>query len=160
MYVFGHAGLTIAAARSLDRGVDLRWAALLALAPDLLDKPVRYLFPEIVNYNTRGFGHTLLFSLFVLAAALIWTRRPRTAFALWACYAGHFLFDSMWRGENPVILLWPLLGDFPPYVRGNIVSLLTLSNVLCELAGLYAVHRLGLFNRPRLTALLKTGRLA
>ena len=41
MYVLGHIGLTVAAVRRLERDVDTRWAALLALAPDILAGKVR-----------------------------------------------------------------------------------------------------------------------
>lgn len=160
MFVFGHAGLTLAAARAVDREVDPRWAVLLALAPDLIDKPVRLLFPAIVNHNTRGFGHSALVSLAILAALLIWKRRPKTALVLWGCYAGHFLLDSMWLHPSPAVLFWPLLGDFPRPIRGPMLSWLTLWNVLGEIAGAIAVHRLGLFERRRLAAFLKSGRLA
>ncbi len=164
MFVFGHAGLTVAATHAVDRDVDSRWAAVLALGPDLLDKPVSRLFPALVHHNTRGFGHTFLFSLIVLAALLLAKRRLKPALLLWGCYAGHFLCDSMWRGDNPAILFWPLLGDFPPPVRGPIISWLTLGNVLGEAAGATILYRLarrhGLFERPRLAAFLKSGRLA
>lgn len=164
MFVFGHAGLTVAAARAVDRDVDVRWAAVLALGPDLLDKPLSRLIPAVVNHNTRGFGHSLLFSLAVLAALLLWTRKPRAALLLWGCYAGHFLLDCMWRHRNPAILFWPLLGGFPPPVRGPFISWFTLVNVLGELAGLTVVVKLvgrhRLRERPRLLAFLKSGKLA
>ncbi|MBI2386820.1 MAG: metal-dependent hydrolase [Elusimicrobia bacterium] len=164
MFVFGHAGLTVAAVRAVDRDVDLRWAVLLAWAPDLIDKPVRHLFPALVSHNTRGFGHTTAFSLLVLAALLLWKRRPRSAVVLWGCYAGHFLLDSMWLHPSPAVLLWPLLGGFPPPVRGPVISWLTLWNVAGEIAGLAVLHRLakryGLLERTRLLAYLRSGRLA
>ena len=164
MFVFGHAGLTIAAARAVDRDVDARWAAALALGPDLLDKPVSRLFPALVHHNTRNFGHTLLFSLFVLAALLLWKRRPKAAFLLWGCYVGHFVCDAMWRKGSHAILLWPLLGDFPTSTRGPVFSWLTVWYIAGELAGLYViaglVRRNGLNERPRLASFLKTGRLA
>lgn len=157
MFIFGHAGLTITAARAVDRDVDLRWAALLALGPDLLDKPLSRLIPELVNHNTRGFGHTLLFSLLVFSAALLWKRRLKSAAVLWACYAGHFVFDGMWRNVNPIILLWPALGDFPPNIRGSFWSWYMAAMIAGELAGLAALYRMGLLDRRRLAAFLKTG---
>ncbi len=164
MLVFAHAGLTISAARAIDRDVDPRWAAALALGPDLLDKPLSLLDPALINHNTRSFGHTVFLSLFVLTALLIWKRRPKPALVLWACYIGHFLLDSMWRDPNPAILFWPLLGDFPPFVRGPIADSFTPWNVLGEIAGLILLVRLSrrhrLFERPRLAAFLKSGRLA
>lgn len=164
MLVFGHAGLTISVARAVDRDADLRWAAALALSPDILDKPVSLLFPALVNHNTRGFGHTMLFSLLALAALLLWKRRAKPAFLLWGCYAGHFLLDSMWLNSNPAILLWPLLGDFPPFVRGPITRSFTPWNVLGETLGLILLvelaRRYKLFERTNLAAFLKSGRLA
>ena len=163
MFVFGHAGLTIAAARSVERDTDLRWAVFLALAPDLLDKPLSRLLPALVHHNTRSFGHTLLFSFFVLAALLLWKRRARPALLLWGCYLGHFLFDSMWRNENPVILFWPLLGDFPTPIHGRFLSPLGAWYLFGELVGLVILVRLyrrhRLFERPRLDAFLSSGRL-
>jgi hypothetical protein len=164
VFAFGHAGLTVAAVRAVDRDVDLRWAVVMAWAPDLLDKPVRVLLPDLVSHNTRGLGHSALFSLFVLAGILLWTRRPKSALLLWGCYAGHFLLDSMWLHPSPAVLLWPLLGDFPPPVRGSMISWLTLWNAAGEIAGLAVLYRLarshGLLDRPKLLAYLKSGRLA
>lgn len=164
VYLFGHSGLTVAAARAADHEVDLRWAVFLALGPDLIDKPGSRLWPELVRHNTRGFGHTALFSLFVLGALLIWKRRLKPSFLLWGCYIGHFLFDSMWRNENPIILFWPLLGQFPRPVRGSFLSEVVMWSVVAEIVGLVILVRLarqhGLFERARLTAFLKSGRLA
>jgi len=163
MFAFGHAGLTVAAVRAVDRDLDLRCAVLMAWAPDLLDKPVRIIFPALVSHNTRGLGHSAAFSLVVLAALLLTQRRPRTALLLWGCYLGHFLLDSMWLHPSPVVLFWPLLGDFPPPVRGPIFSWLTLWNAAGELAGLTVLYKLagrhGLLERGRFLAYLKSGRL-
>jgi membrane-bound metal-dependent hydrolase YbcI (DUF457 family) len=164
VFAFGHAGLTIAAVRAADREADLRWAVLASWAPDLVDKPARVLFPALVHRNTRGFGHTLLFSLLVPAGVLLWKRSPRTALVLWGCYLGHFLLDSMWLPPSPAVLLWPLLGEIPDPVRGSMLSWLTLWNVAGEVAGLIVIDRLarrhGLYRPDRLLAFLKTGRLA
>lgn len=159
MFVFGHAGLTLAAARRIDREVDPRWAVLLAWAPDLIDKPVRVLLPQFANHNTRSIGHTAALSLVVFAGLLLWKRRPKIALLLWACYAGHFLLDSMWLHPSPIVLCWPLLGDFPRPIRGPMLSWLTLWNVSGELAGAALLHRMGLFDAVKLKAVLKTGRL-
>lgn len=142
MFVFGHSGLTIAAARKADPEVDWRLAAVLALGPDLIDKPLRWLAPHFTHRNTRSLGHTLLFSAVLFLALLLWKRRPKTALLLWACYAGHFLLDAMWLGRNPAVLLWPLLGAFPPPVRGPFFDWPLLWNGLGELAGLAVVYPL------------------
>jgi len=159
VFVLGHAGLTLAAARAADRTVDPRWAVLLALGPDLIDKPVRLLLPQFANHNTRSIGHSLALSMVLLAALLLWKRKPKAALVLWACYAGHFLLDSMWLHPSPIVLCWPLLGGFPRPVRGPMLSWLTVWNVLGELTGAFCLHRLGLFDPARLKSALKTGRL-
>ncbi len=159
MFVFGHAGLTLAAARAVDREIDPRWAVLFAWGPDLIDKPIRLLLPVFSNHNTRSLGHSLALSLAVFAGLLLWKRKPKPALVLWACYAGHFLLDSMWLHPSPIVLCWPLLGDFPRPVRGPILSWLTLWNVAGEFAGAVVLSRLGLFDAERLKAVLKTGRL-
>ena len=163
MFVFGHAGLTVTAAHALDRETDLRWAAALSLAPDFLDKPLSKLVPALVHHNTRSFGHTLVFSLCVLAALLIWKRHPKAALVLWGCYTGHFLLDGMWLGSNPAILFWPMLGAFPPPVRGPLISWHVLYNLLGEIAGLIAIFKLArryrLSEQPKLDAFLISGRL-
>lgn len=159
MFVLGHVGLTLAAARRLERDVDARWAAFLALAPDMLDKPLSRLAPELAQRNTRGLGHSLAFSFCVFAALLLWKRKPRTVLVLWGCYAGHLLLDAMWSGVNPRIAFWPLLGAFPPRVMTPFFSWTTVWTVAGELAGLLVLYRLGLFERAKRAAVLRTGRL-
>jgi membrane-bound metal-dependent hydrolase YbcI (DUF457 family) len=159
VYVFGHVGLTLAAARAVDRDVDLRWAALLAVGPDLLDKPGARLWPTFVNHNSRGFGHTMMFALLVFAALLVLKRPPRRALVLWGCYVGHFLLDSMWMRDNPVIFLWPMLGDFPAPVHAHGFTWMFAWYMAGEIAGLAILARLGLFERARFAAFLKSGRL-
>ena len=164
MYVLGHIGLTVAAVRRLERDVDTRWAALLALAPDILDKPLSRLVPELAHHNTRGLGHSIAFSLCVLGALLLWKRKPRPALVLWGCYVGHFVLDAMWSGHNPRILLWPLLGDFPPHVYGSFFGWMTLWNVTGEIAGLAVLVSLartyGPLDRSKFSTFLKTGALS
>jgi hypothetical protein len=41
MLLFGHIGLTIGLARTLSREVDVRWVAVAAILPDIIDKPLR-----------------------------------------------------------------------------------------------------------------------
>ncbi len=142
MFVFGHAGLTIGAARKADPEADPRLVAFLALAPDLLDKPLSRLIPAVVHHNTRSFGHSLAFSALAFVVLLAWKRRPKAALLLWACYAGHFLLDAMWTGRNPQVLFWPLLGEFPPPVRGPFFSWPLVWNGLGEIAGLAVVYPL------------------
>ena len=50
MLVFGHVGLTIGLARVLSREVDVRWVAVAAMLPDIIDKPLRYF---IASFHTE-----------------------------------------------------------------------------------------------------------
>ncbi len=142
MFALGHAGLTAAAARRVDPDVDWRWAAALALGPDLVDKPLALLAPSLAHGNTRGLGHTLAFSAAVLAVLFAWKRSPKAALVLWACWSGHLLFDLMWLAPSRAILFWPLLGGFPTPVRGPFWSPLTVYNLAGEAAGLWCLARL------------------
>jgi len=108
MLLFAHVGLTLAAARIFTRA-DLAFVAIGSMLPDIIDKPLG----EVV-YGTpsmgRIFAHTLLF-LLLLAGAAIYTRDLRLA-SLCGGVLFHLSLDFMW--SSPVILLWPLLGSFPP----------------------------------------------
>jgi hypothetical protein len=163
MFVLGHVGITVRAAHIVDRRVDLRAAALLAVIPDLLDKPVALLFPSIVNENTRGFGHTFLASLLVLAVLAAFRRRFGPVLLLWACYLGHFALDRMWMHDNPKVFFWPLLGSFPPALHGLANGPLFLWNVYGEIIGgvllLDLVLRRHLYRRKEFAAFWATGRL-
>ncbi|RLC94568.1 MAG: metal-dependent hydrolase [Chloroflexi bacterium] len=128
MLVFGHAGLTLGAAvvldgvvsrvraaptaaseqpqRSLLRRVDLRVLLVGSLLPDLVDKPVGWLFFDC----GRVFCHTLLFCLLIsLGAFWVWRHSHGTwGFALAFGSFLHLILDSMW--DYPSTLLWPLYG--------------------------------------------------
>lgn len=164
MYFLGHIGPTVAVARAVDRSVDARWAALLAVSPDIIDKPVAWLTPVLVDENTRGFGHSFVGALCVLAALLALRRWLKPTWLLWGCYLGHLVLDRMWLNNNPIVLCWPLLGPFPPPVHGPANAPLLLWNIWGEavgfvlLAGLAVRHRL--FDRARFLELVRRGRLA
>lgn len=116
--IFWHIGATIWLFRYVfrDPKVDLRFLAIGALLPDLLDKPVgTVLFAESIGTG-RWVGHTLLFSSVLMAVVLLLTRRGRRRRAWMALAIGamiHLILDGMWT--TPEVLLWPFLGlDFPP----------------------------------------------
>lgn len=164
MLFFGHVGLTVGAAQAADRDLDLRAAAALAVAPDLLDKPLRWVAPALVRHNSRSFGHTLLASLLVLGALWAARRGVKRPGLLWACFAGHGVLDRLWLYDNPAVFLWPLLGAFPPPQTDlSIDRLLTRYNLAGEAAGLAVLLALawrhGLLHSTRLRAFLRTGRL-
>lgn len=90
------------------------FAALGAVIPDLLDKPVGHiLFAETLD-SGRLFGHGLLFVFILLMAGLI-SHRRRGSFAVLAVAAGvlsHQILDAMWA--MPVTWYFPLLGGYEP----------------------------------------------
>ena len=113
MYILGHVGLTAAAAHAVDRETDLRLPMLFSLLPDLIDKPLFLLLPELAHGSTRNLGHSLAGAAAVLAILLALRLRVGRPVLLWACYAGHLLLDRLWLVDGPVVFFWPLLGRFP-----------------------------------------------
>jgi inner membrane protein len=136
MLLFGHAGITIAAARISDLvfppsasdknksgfryklssildklrdtsgRLDYRMVIIGSMLPDIIDKPLALMFGSSGLFTGRGYAHTLLFSLLLLAGGIIF-KKPRV---LTLCVAGfsHLILDEIW--EIPVTLFWPLLG--------------------------------------------------
>lgn len=150
MFFFGHEGLTLGAVATVEPRADLRWPALAAILPDLVDKPVALTHAPFLHGNTRNLGHTLIASL--AAGALVRALgRPRRDVALfWACYAGHYLLDLMWIGGNPRVLGWPFFGPFPPPPVGTpVADTLVAYNLVGEalgivvLASIWRSRRLG-----------------
>ena len=108
MLLFAHLGLALLIARPFKR-IDLAFLAVGSMLPDIIDKPLGFMLFGTMNHG-RIFAHTLLF-LLVLAALAVSIRDIRLA-SLGAGVLIHLALDSMW--DSPVILLWPLLGSFPP----------------------------------------------
>lgn len=163
MFPLGHAGPALLAARRW--GADPRWAALFALGPDLIDKPLSVIVPGLTSGNTRSFGHTAAAAAVLLAALLAPRGRLRGAVLLWCCWAGHLVLDRMWLDPSPVIFYWPLRGHFPkPVPDGFTDTHFTPWYMWGELAGLilvaYFVRRHRLFDRARLSVFLRTGGLS
>lgn len=108
MLLFAHLGLTLVAARFL-KWIDPRFLALGALLPDIIDKPLGLLIFGSMGHG-RIFAHTLLFVLVLILISLA-SRDPRAA-SLSTGALAHLFLDAVWL--SPAILLWPLLGPFPP----------------------------------------------
>jgi len=108
MLFFAHLGLALLAARPL-RSVDTTFLAIGSILPDLIDKPLGLIIFGTMNHG-RIFAHTLLF-LLVLAMLAVYLQNKRLA-SLSAGVLTHLALDAMWN--SPTILLWPLLGPFPP----------------------------------------------
>jgi len=107
MLLFAHLGLTLAAGRFM-RWADLAFLALGSMLPDIIDKPLGLLAFGTLAAG-RTIGHTLLF-LLVLAALAFYLKDLRLASVSIGVLA-HLVLDFMW--QSPVILFWPLLGNFP-----------------------------------------------
>lgn len=107
MLLFAHLGLTLLSGRFM-RWADMAFLALGSMLPDLIDKPL-----GLLAFGTpaagRTISHTLLF-LLVLAAVAVYLKDVRVA-SVFAGVLAHLTLDFMW--QSPVILLWPLLGNFP-----------------------------------------------
>lgn len=108
MLLFAHLGLTLAAGR-LMRWVNLAFLVLGSMLPDIIDKPLGILIFGTAEQG-RTFSHTLMF-LMVLATSAIYLKDVRLASVSVGVLA-HLVLDSMWG--SPIILFWPLLGNFPP----------------------------------------------
>ncbi len=140
MLILGHVGLTTRAVDAVDRKADLRAPALLALMPDLVDKPLALFWPALVNGSTRSFAHSLLGAAAALAGLSALRLGWRRTLLLWGCYAGHLFLDRMWRPDSVAILFWPLLGPFPKPQRFHpFASHLLRYNLCGEALGLLAL---------------------
>jgi inner membrane protein len=152
-----------------DPKVDLRFLALGAVLPNLIDKPLTLLFPDIFPAG-RTLAHTLVVSAAVMTVVLLATRRGRRRRAFMAVAIGmllHLALDAVWT--EPEVLFWPALGTgFPPDAGGGgwpsvVASLLTPWNWLLELVGLVylvVLYRMaGLADPIARSALIRSGRL-
>ncbi|MEX0826417.1 MAG: metal-dependent hydrolase [Acidimicrobiia bacterium] len=113
-----HLGMTTLAARYVfrDPNMDLRWLALGALLPDIVDKPIGAIFWNDVFHNHRVYAHSLLLPVLALAGAMIFTRRRsvsrKAAIVVVLGWFLHLILDGVWA--SPGAFLWPLFGfDFP-----------------------------------------------
>lgn len=83
-----------------------------SIFPDLLDKPLTLMIPDLFG-STRTIGHTLLLAaVFVIAALALWYRyRSVIGIAFAGTVLVHQLLDMMWT--LPVTWFFPLHGMFP-----------------------------------------------
>lgn len=116
--ILWHIGGTVLAFRYVfrDPNVDLRFLAIGSILPDLLDKPVGTIFFAETFESGQIFGHSLLFSVVLMIAVLIGTRRGVWRKRLMAAAIGslfHLVLDGMWTVKET--FLWPAFGwEFPP----------------------------------------------
>jgi hypothetical protein len=126
--ILWHVGMTTLIARYVfrDPAMDLRWLALGALLPDIVDKPIGSVFWNDVFHAHRLFAHTLILPVTALAAVMLATRRGtvarRAAIAVVLGWLVHLVLDGVWAG--PEAFLWPIFGlDFPQTARSDFLSL-------------------------------------
>ena len=119
-----HATIAIAAAKlaepALQRAgggarIDYRFAALGALLPDLLDKPLAWILFRGYFHDSHLYGHTILFGLTLVVLGLVLAWRGELRLLLLGIGAlMHLPVDPV--AHNPSTLLWPLLGTDFDYV--------------------------------------------
>ncbi len=166
-----HLGATVALVRYAfrDERMDLRFLALGALLPTLLDAPV-----GIVAWDHFGsvhlVAHSIVFAAAAMTAVLVLTRRGAARRRWMLVVVGilvHLLLDAMWR--EPATLWWPFLGgSFTASGHATIGGLVSATlrdprSWLLEAlgAGYLAVlaRRAGLGNAAARRRLLRTGRV-
>lgn len=122
MFVLGHLGFSRALVQPLRTKVDLKPFFIGALLPDLIDKPIFYMFPDRIA-GTRGFAHTLLFLAATFFVAKVF--KSRVAYSIAIGVVAHLLLDNVGdylHIENSLVksyqtLFWPLAGfEFPSTV--------------------------------------------
>ena len=110
--LFWHVGATTAFIRYAfrDPAMDLRFLALGAIAPDLIDLPVGIVLWGSVE-NVRLAAHSFVFGGAVMVAVLLATRRGPVR-KRWMLFAVgvllHLALDAMW--QLPETLWWPFFG--------------------------------------------------
>jgi hypothetical protein len=131
MYPLAHLGIGSLIARPVSTKLPFRWLLLGTLLPDLIDKPIYFALGLIEHFSTggwvfgkRGFAHTALFLLLLVAVAVF--KRSASWLACAIGTATHLLLDIVSKlfgahhsaSDSLIVLLWPFLGwGFPtmPY---------------------------------------------
>jgi len=118
MFILGHIGLMVAIVvffilryfPDWRPKFDIRYLAIGALLPDLIDKTIGLFILQEQIDNGRIYAHTLLFSVVLTLIAVRLRSRISISisFGVWT----HLAFDKMW--EVPGTLFWPAFGfGFP-----------------------------------------------
>jgi len=92
-----------------------------AILPDLLDKSLAMLFPEVFG-SGRTIGHSLFFvAIIFVAGVLLWQYRKTLLGIAFACAIfSHQILDAMWT--VPSAWFYPLSGPFPTYMIPDYVG--------------------------------------
>jgi|ERR1035437_179819 hypothetical protein len=121
MLPFGHIGVTLGLffvvglfLPGLKTIIDLRYLAIGAILPDLIDKPPGMVIFASIITTGRMIGHTFLFSFLLFLVGLYSYGKQRDIIILSLSIGSlfHLIEDQLWR--VPKILFWPLKGlSFP-----------------------------------------------
>jgi len=101
--------------RQIGRRIVVPVAALGAILPDIIDKPLGHILLQSTIDSGRIYAHTLLFLGMVTVAGVAAWKYKLTPLVLVLAIgvASHLVLDAMW--DNPVTLFWPTLGPFATY---------------------------------------------
>jgi len=126
MLLFGHLGITLAAAQTFEKVmlsqgkkrfsdlIDYRLVLLGSMLPDIIDKPLGGLICKETLGSGRIYAHTLLFLLLLFGLGMfLWLKLQRAGvLTLVGGSFVHHILDGMWR--FPKTYLWPFYGwSFP-----------------------------------------------
>lgn len=169
---FWHIGATVGFVRYAfrDEAMDLRYLALGALLPDLIDVP-----PAVVMWTSwqapRLAGHSLLFGSMIMVVVLIATTRGTRRKQWMLVSVGalmHLALDAMW--SDPDTLWWPFLGweftstgfaTFPDYARSVLTDPWMWAGEVIGLAYLVHLWRAsGLYSATARKVLRSTGQIS
>jgi hypothetical protein len=149
VFLFGHIGIGRRLAQPWRRHLPAIALVIGTLLPDLIDKPLYYAHLSSFVSCTRTFGHTGLFLLALIVAALI--SRSRTCGALAAGVATHLLLDNLMSGFSLepqdsawLAFTWPFLhhtfaSRVFPTIASHMQSLLVTPVIVGELVGLLLI---------------------
>ena len=171
MLPLGHVAYTWAAvawlqSRQSAQGIDFRAAALAALLPDLVDKPLSLTLLSD-SQTSQSLGHTLLGqAILTLTAARL--KREWLPYALIS--NSHLLADQMWKYRRTLMYpfsrqfdTWQFMGTPKAMLRAYAEIASRPAILAVEAVGVallaWVVHRGKLYRRHSLQRLLRTGTL-
>jgi len=152
MIFFGHIGITTAIMKKYEKDkkirIDYRYVIIGSILPDLIDKPIEllanYKFPQS---GGRMYGHTLLFTVIILAIGMIYNFKYKNVFILGLCSLIHIvLLDGMWL--DPKVFLFPAFGfnllgkknyDIIPIISAIYISPAYM--IIGEIVGIFILYK-------------------